>query len=107
MVYWLCRPLMLLFYKLFYPVKVIGKENCIQKGRSLVVCNHLGKSDVLAVGALFKNKSWFLSKKEWFDKKFAAWLFDAENWDYSRSSWESTPTTVPHAWMESSSGMGR
>ncbi len=76
MVYWLCRPLMLLFYKLFYPVKVIGKENCIQKGRSLVVCNHLGKSDVLAVGALFKNKSWFLSKKEWFDKKFAAWLFD-------------------------------
>ena len=76
MIYWLCRPLMMLFYKLFYPVKVIGKENCVQKGRSIVVCNHLGKSDVLVTGALFKNKSYFLSKKEWFDNKALGWICD-------------------------------
>ena len=76
MFYWICRPLMMAFYKLFYPVKVIGKENAIQEGRSLVVCNHLGKSDVLAVGALFKNKTWFLSKKEWFDNKLLGWVID-------------------------------
>ena len=76
MIYWLCRPLMWLFYKLFYPVKIIGKENCIKKGRSLVVCNHLGKSDVLVIGALYKDKTYFLSKKEWFNNKAFGWLLD-------------------------------
>ena len=76
MIYWLCRPLMWLFYKLFYPVKIIGKENCVKKGRSLVVCNHLGKSDVLVIGALYKDKTYFLSKKEWFNNKAFGWLLD-------------------------------
>ena len=65
-----------LFYKLFYPVKVIGKENCIQDGKSIVICNHLGKSDVLAVGDLYKDKTYFLSKIEWFDNKPLGWIID-------------------------------
>ncbi len=70
MIYWICRPLMMLFYKLFYPVKIYGKENVIKKGKSIVACNHLGKADVLVVGALYPNKTIFLSKKEWYDNKF-------------------------------------
>ena len=38
MIYWICRPLMMLFYKLFYPVKVYGKENLIKKGKCIVAC---------------------------------------------------------------------
>ncbi len=70
MLYWICRPLMWLFYKVFYPVKVYGKENLIKKGKSIVACNHLGKADVLVVGALYPNKTIFLSKKEWYENKF-------------------------------------
>lgn len=70
MIYWICRPLMLLFYKIFYRVKVYGKENLIKKGRNLVCCNHLGKADVLVVGALYPNKTIFMSKIEWYKNKF-------------------------------------
>ena len=56
---------MWLFYKVFYRVKVFGKENLIKKGKCIVACNHLGKADVLVVGALYPNKTIFLSKKEW------------------------------------------
>lgn len=69
MLYWIIRPLAVLFYKIFYPVKIFGKENRIKKGKSIVTCNHLGKADVLVVGALFPNKTAFLAKKEWWDKK--------------------------------------
>ena len=60
--YWILRPLLWIFYKVLYRVKVFGKENLIKKGKSIVVCNHLGKADVLAVGALYPNKTTFLSK---------------------------------------------
>ena len=66
MLYWILRPLMWLFYKLFYPVKIYGKENLIKKGKCIVACNHLGKADVLVVGALYPDKTIFLSKKEWY-----------------------------------------
>ena len=65
-----------IFYKVFYRVKYINKENAIENGKSIVVCNHLGKADVLVVGAMFKDKTMFLSKKEWFDNKFLAWLLN-------------------------------
>ena len=74
MLYWICRPLMMLFYKVFYRVKVFGKENLIKKGKSIVVCNHLGKADVLVVGALFPNKTTFMSKIEWYNNKFFGYL---------------------------------
>ncbi len=70
MIYWILRPFMWLFYTLFYPVKVFGKEKVIKKGKSIVVCNHLGKADVMVVGALYPNKTIFLSKVEWYKNKF-------------------------------------
>lgn len=74
MFYRIIRPIMKLFYKCFYRVKIIGKENLIKKGKSIVICNHLGKADVLPVGALFKDKTIFLSKKEWYDNKILGWV---------------------------------
>ena len=72
--YWILRPLLWIFYKVLYRVKVFGKENLIKKGKSIVVCNHLGKADVLAVGALYPNKTTFLSKIEWYDNKVLGWF---------------------------------
>ena len=70
MLYWILRPLLKLFYKTFYRVKVFGKENLVKKGKNIVVCNHLCKMDVLVVGALYPNKTIFLSKIEWYKNKF-------------------------------------
>ncbi len=74
MFYRIIRPIFMLFYKTFYRVKVLGKENLIKKGKCIVVCNHLGKADVMPVGALYKDKTIFLSKKEWYDNKILGWI---------------------------------
>ena len=74
MFYWIVRPLLKLFYKLIYPTKVFGLENVVQDGKRIVICNHLGKMDVFVVAALFKNKTYFLSKIEWWDNKLLGWV---------------------------------
>ena len=74
MLYWILRPLMYAFYKIFYKVKVIGKENLIKKGKCIVACNHLGKADVLVVGALYPDKTIFMSKIEWYENKVFGWI---------------------------------
>ena len=72
--YWVLRPIAWVFYKLFYRVKILGKENIIKKGKSIVVCNHVGKMDVFVVAALYPDKTIFLAKKEWYKNKLLAWL---------------------------------
>lgn len=76
MLYRILRPLGVLFYKIFYRVKIFGKEKLIKKGKCIVVCNHLGKMDVFTVATLYPDKTYFLSKKEWFDNKPLGWLID-------------------------------
>ena len=75
MIYWISRFFALLFYKIFYPHKIFGKENLIKNGKCIVVCNHYGKIDVAFITALFTDKMYFLGKKEWFKHKFSNWLF--------------------------------
>ena len=74
MLYKILRPLLLVFYKLFYRVKVFNKEKVIKKGKSIVICNHLGKADVLVVSALYPDKTTFMSKVEWYKNKLFGWL---------------------------------
>lgn len=74
MFFTILRPLLTLWLWLFYPVRVHGKENLIQDGNTVVICNHLCKMDVFYVGYLFKGKTYYLAKKEWFDKKVLGWL---------------------------------
>lgn len=74
MLYWIIRPILFAFYKIFYKVKVFGKENLIKKGKNIVISNHLCKMDVFVVSALYPNKTTFLSKIEWYKNKFFGWL---------------------------------
>ena len=72
--YWVFRPILFIFYKLFYRVKIFDKDNVIKKGKCIVICNHLCKMDIFVVGALYPNKTMFLAKKEWFNNKILGWL---------------------------------
>ena len=69
------RPILTLWLWLFYPIKVFGKENITHEGNVVVICNHLCKVDVPYVGYLFKGKTFYLAKKEWFKNKFLSWAF--------------------------------
>lgn len=60
-----------------YPYKVYGRENLIQDGNVVIICNHLSKMDVPMIGHIFKGKTYYLAKKEWFNKKWRAKLFTA------------------------------
>ena len=69
MFYKIIRFLIWPFAKIFYPYKIINKENLTQEGNTIVVCNHLQKADVFYTAYTFKGKSYYLSKKEWFKNK--------------------------------------
>ena len=69
------RPLGELWVKICHPYEVIGKERLPEEGNLVVICNHLGLADVPMVATMFKGKTYFMAKKEWFDKKARAKLF--------------------------------
>lgn len=68
--YYILRPILMGLYKTIYRVKVFGKENLVKKGKRIVVCNHQRKADVYVIGSLYKTRTFFLSKKEWFSNWF-------------------------------------
>ena len=74
MFYFLKYLLYPLFKWILYPYKLVNKENLVQDGNTIVICNHLTKADVLYLAYIFKGRSVFLSKKEWFDNKFLGWM---------------------------------
>ncbi len=61
--------------KLLYPVKIVNKQNLIKNGKCVVVCNHLGMADIPFLASLYKDKTYFVSKKENFSNKFISWCF--------------------------------
>lgn len=70
MFYKIVRLILWPFVKIFYPYKIINKENITNEGNTIIICNHLQKADVYYTTFTFKGKSYYLSKKEWFKNKF-------------------------------------
>ena len=74
----ICRRIVFPFFKLFYRVKIKGLENLPKDKSFIIVSNHLGMVDCFALASLFKQKVYFMAKKELFDKKgkakFIRWL---------------------------------
>ena len=75
MLFAILRPILTLWLWVSYPLKIYGKENITHEGNVVIICNHLCKVDVPFVGYLFKGKTYYLAKKEWFDNKLRGWLF--------------------------------
>ena len=74
----ICRRIVFPFFKLFYRVKIKGIENLPKDKSFIIVSNHLGMVDCFALASLFKQKVYFMAKKELFNKKgkakFIRWL---------------------------------
>lgn len=58
----------------FTPIKKLGYKEQPFDGGTMVVSNHISNFDVFVVARCFKNQSYFLCKKEMFEKKFPAFV---------------------------------
>ena len=74
----ICRRIVFPIVKLFYRMKVKGLENLPKDENYIIVSNHLGMIDCFAIATMFKQKIYFMAKKELFNKKlkakFIRWL---------------------------------
>ncbi len=69
-----------LVFKLFYRVKVNGRDNLPKSGGVIVVSNHISNYDPPLLAAVFKRPLRFMAKKELFEKaimRFVLYLADA------------------------------
>lgn len=75
----ICRRIVWPILRLFYRPKIKGLENIPkEEGGYMIISNHLGIIDCFAIAMLFRQKIYFMAKKELFDKKlkakFIGWL---------------------------------
>lgn len=73
--YSFCRAVGGTFFRIVFPFKVYGAQNIYGGGNLVVISNHLSAIDVPTLALLYKDKTYFLAKKEWFNNKLYAWLF--------------------------------
>ena len=66
------RAIILPFIKIFFPFKILNGKNAKKEGPIVIIANHLSNADSFMVGACFREKIYFLCKKQWFEKKFFA-----------------------------------
>lgn len=62
----------------FFPFKVIGKKNLPKKGPYMLYANHLSAWDPIILAVLLApKKGYFMAKKELFETKIMAWIYDS------------------------------
>ena len=74
MFYIICKILLSPIIWLFYPTRVIGKENLIKKGSMIIAVNHQSNRDVFILGVHIFRKIKFMAKKELFKNKIVGYV---------------------------------
>ncbi len=63
------------FYKLFFRLEIIGKENELTEGPCLICANHISNHDIVFLAVSLKRQIYFFAKRELFKfKPFGAVL---------------------------------
>jgi len=76
----LCHALCVVWFKLFYRVKLHGTGNIPREGALLVVSNHQSYFDPILVGlGIYRRPFWALARKTLFRKRLFAWLIKSLN----------------------------
>lgn len=79
MFYRFARFVLLVFYKIFYRLKVEGAENMPPDGGTLICSNHIKWADPLVLAISVKRSIHFMGKKEAFSIKFFAFFLKRLN----------------------------
>lgn len=70
-IYFLIYP----FMRIFYPCKVINRQNFVKKQPMLIICNHLTSVDPVYLFQYFYEKKFTLAKKELFENKLLGFFY--------------------------------
>jgi len=73
MVFRIAQFIVALFLKVFYPTKIVGKNN-LPKGAAILSCNHTSNFDAILIAVNTWEKKYYLTKKEWFQNKLIGWF---------------------------------
>ena len=74
MFFWICRILLWLPCKIFFPTRVYGKKN-LRKTKSVIVSSHQSNMDSILILTNTNFKFYTLTKKELFKSKLGNWIF--------------------------------
>ncbi|MGM0440895.1 MAG: lysophospholipid acyltransferase family protein [Elusimicrobiota bacterium] len=66
MLYWIARTLAVILFKVFFRLKITGKDN-IPPGGFIIASNHSSLIDPPLMGAVFSRGVYFMAKKELFE----------------------------------------
>ncbi len=87
-IYQFIRLLLLAIFKIFFRIKVKGKENMPDQGGVIVMSNHISAFDPPLLAAIFSRPVRFMAKKELFENpviRFVLFLADAFPVDRSKN----------------------
>lgn len=79
-IYQSIRLLLLAIFKIFYRIKINGKENLPAEGKVIIMSNHISAYDPPLLAAIFSRPVRFMAKKELFENpvlKIVLFLADA------------------------------
>jgi 1-acyl-sn-glycerol-3-phosphate acyltransferase len=77
MIYFICRAIMRLFFRVMGDWKVEGGENVPARGALILAPNHLSFLDPPLIGCALDRTAWFMAKAELFRIRPLGWFFSA------------------------------
>lgn len=85
-IYQFIRLILLFVFKVFFRIKVSGKENIPKKGGAIIMSNHISAFDPPLLAAVFNRPLRFMAKKELFENPFLRFvLYLAEAFPVDRA----------------------
>lgn len=87
-IYQIIRLVLLFIFKVFFRIKVKGKENLPTEGGIIIMANHISAFDPPLLAAIFDRPVRFMAKKELFENpvmRFVLFLADSFPVDRSRT----------------------
>lgn len=105
-VYKILKPILSLFYKIWYNPKIIGKENIPKEGSIILVGNHIHIMDQCNIIISTKRAIHFMAKKEYFEGKYACFFKSVGCIPVDRSIKDSNATSVAIEVLENNQALG-
>ncbi|MEA2422360.1 MAG: glycerol-3-phosphate dehydrogenase [Thermoleophilaceae bacterium] len=75
-VLWITRFFLKPFLMAYFRVSKMGREHVPTEGAVILAANHRSFLDPFVVGLLIKRPTYFVAKKELFDRRFAGWFLN-------------------------------
>ena len=75
MLYWVIKAILTPILRLFYRLRIEGRDRIPERGPVILACNHRSFMDSLFLPLVIRRRVTFVAKAEYFDDKKTAWFF--------------------------------